>query len=64
MMPVAIQTSVATMRRHGYDVILFYLMHRSNDFQRIFVKSGWNPYGHWGGGTPRTPRYPAVLAPR
>jgi hypothetical protein len=48
--------------QRGYDGIFFRLFPNSV-FWLIFVKRAFNPDGYWRFLTPRTPRYPAVLAP-
>jgi len=48
--------------QRDYDGIFFRLFPNSV-FWLIFVKRAFNPDGYWRFITPRTPRYPAVLAP-
>lgn len=60
MMAVAVHAAVATIRLHGYDVILFCRV-LDNDFQRIFGKRCWNLQGYWRFATQTTPKDPAEL---
>jgi hypothetical protein len=48
--------------QRGYDGLVFRLSPNSV-FLLIFIKMAFNPDGYWRFLTPRTPRYPAVLAP-